>query len=175
MQFFTPEWHRGELPEADAEAIVPAYQRHVERLLPNLSTPMRVLAAGLGLHDALIRRVVLDRAARELRLELRGGDQQLGYFDLDLTYLGAIVDAADVATLAAAARAERTGERAEVLYDEVDLVIGSPGRYLHRLLFSSYREAEVLFDALALRLAPRANREIPVVSDRFVEVGATAG
>ncbi|HEU4699129.1 MAG TPA: hypothetical protein VFS40_08115 [Gemmatimonadales bacterium] len=173
MRFFTPEWHEADLPQAETDAVFSAYERHLNAIWPRLHATVRVLAGGLNLQNALIRRVVLDRTARELRLELRAGDEEAGFYDVDLTYLGAIVDAADVALLAEAARDPDT----ELLYDELDLSGGAGGAeaYLHRLLFWPYRECEVLFDALALRLAPRGDLDVPVLFDRFVEVGQQAG
>jgi hypothetical protein len=168
MRFFTPEWHEAELPQADTDATFAAYERHLEAIWPRLHATVRVLAGGLPLQNALIRRVVLDRAAHELRLELRAGDEETGFFDADLTYLAAIVDAADVQRLAEAAR----DPDSELLYDELDLGGDS---YIHRLLFWPYRECEVLFDALALRIAPRADLDVPLFSDRFVEPGQRLG
>ncbi|HXE58829.1 MAG TPA: hypothetical protein VNK43_12580 [Gemmatimonadales bacterium] len=168
MQFFTPEWHEADLPQAETDAVFAAYDRHLEAIWPRLHATVRVLANDLVLQDALIRRVVLDRGEREFRLELRAGDDHAGYFDADLTYLGAVVDAADVARFAAAARDPET----ELLYDELDL--GDQDTFVHRLLFWPYRECEVLFSALALRVAPRADRAVPLFPDRFIEVGQRA-
>ena len=163
MRFFTPAFHRGELAERDADALVAAYEQHLDVLAPALPAPVRVLARELVLHAARIRRVGLDRRGRELRLELRCGDERLGWYDLDLTYLGAILDAADVARLAAAARAPET----RLLFDEVDAA--PDGAFLHRLLFWPYREVEVMFRALALRMLPRVDASVPDFPDRFVD------
>lgn len=165
MRFFTPEWHEADLPPDETDKAFEAYDQHLEAIWPRLHATVRLLANGPTLHDALIRRVVLDRAQRELRLELRAGDDQLGYFDVDLTYLGAVVDASDVHRFADAARDAMT----VLLYDELDL--GDHDTYVHRLLFWPYRECEVLFEALALRVAPRTGLRMPVFPDRFVEVG----
>jgi hypothetical protein len=168
MRFFTPEWHEAELPQAETDAVFAAYDRHLETIWPRLHATLRLLAGALPLQNAVIRRVVLDRAARELRVELRAGDEETGYFDADLTYLAAIVDAADVQRLADAAR----DPESELLYDELDLGGDS---YIHRFLFWPYRECEVLFDALALRVAPRADLDVPLFGDRFVEAGSRMG
>ena len=124
---------------------------------------MRVLANELHLADARIRRIVLDRAGRELRVELRCGAENGGWYDLDLTYLGAVVDAADAAVLADAAR----DPAARVAADEVDAA--GEGTLLHRLLFASGRDCEVMFRALALRMLPRAEGSVPFFPDRFVD------
>ena len=171
MRFFTAEWHRraesaphDSAAAREAAQVVADYERHLAALRPALPATLRVLAE-LVLHGARIRRVVLDRAGRELRLELRGGDERLGWYDLDLTYLGAVLDAADAAVLREAARDEAT----VVVHDEVDLA--TEGHFLHRLLFAPWRDGEIMFRALALRMAPRANAEVPAFADRWVEVG----
>src|SRR4051812_13460922 len=122
MRFFTADWHRRaeEAPDGspaarEAAQALADYERHLAALRPALPATVRVLA-DLVLHGARIRRVVLDRAGRELRLELRCGDERLGWYDLDLTYLGAVLDEADARVLRAAA-----GEEASVvMHDEVD-------------------------------------------------------
>ena len=168
MRFFTPEWHGGDITEAESDAVLAAYQRHVAEILPQLHATVRVLARELALHDARVRRVVVDRPGGEVRVELRCGDRQAGYYDLDLVYLDAVVDARDATELAAAAR----DPRSELLYDEVDVIDGAgEAAYLHRMLFWPYRDVEIMFRALSLRLAPRADRSVPLFADRYVEAG----
>lgn len=163
MKFFSREWAIGELPDRESNEVIAAYERHLDGLMPQLPASVRCLARELNLHDALIRRVVHDRAGRELRFELRCGDNQIGYFDLDLSYMGAIVDQADVAALQLAARNPATN----VWYDEVDVT--GDGAFLHRVLFYPERECEIMFRALALRMMPRADRSVADVKDRYVE------
>jgi len=162
MRFFTPAWH-GEMSDAESDAVIAAYRDHVAAILPRLPATVRALAREIDVHDAKVRRVILDRAARTLRLELRAGDRKMGYFDLDLDYLGIVLDAADVKVIAAAAR----DERAELIYDEVD--IADDGLIVHRILWWPYREFEVTFRSLAIRMAPRPDRSLPTFNDRFVD------
>src|SRR5689334_6978234 len=165
MRYFTADWHRGALALADHEEAIAAYEQHLGEIRPRLPAAVRVLANELHLADARVRRVVLDRPGRELRVELRCGSEGGGWFDLDLTYLGVVVDAADVAILAAAARDPKTLLAA----DEVDLA-GSH-TFLHRILFWPYRDCEVMFRALALRMLPRADATVPYFGERFLEAG----
>jgi hypothetical protein len=163
MKFFTRAWAVGELSDAESNEIIAAYERHLDDVVPSLPASIRCLARELTLHDGLVRRVIYDRAGRELRMELRCGDLQIGYFDLDLWYLGAILDHADVAALQSAARDTKT----EVWYDEVDL--SGDGAFLHRVLFYPGRECEIMFRSLGLRLIPRADRSLPAFLDRYIE------
>ena len=127
MRFFTREWHSGELPDDEADAVGVAYHAHIQSLSEALPPGVRELATTLNLHDALVRRVLLDGNRRELRLELRCGDQQRGYEDVALTYHGTVLTQQSLHDLRGAT--ERGGE---VLYDEVD-VIGD-GLFSHQLL-----------------------------------------
>jgi hypothetical protein len=180
MRFFTPDWHEADLDDVETDEVFQAYEQYLEAIWPRLHPSVRVLGGELPLNDALIRRIVHDPASRELRLELRCGDEETGFFDLDLTYLNAIVDHSDVIRFAEAARDAET----ELLYHELDVAGGEDdgevadevegleeGTYVHRLLFWPYRECEVLFDALAVRVAPRRTRSVPPFGDRFVEAG----
>jgi hypothetical protein len=182
MRYFTPEWHDADLSEEDTDAVFLAYEQHLEQIWPRLHATVRALAGTLSLNDALIRRVVLDRTGREVRLELRAGDDEIGYCDVDLTYLGAIVDASDVTRLADAARDPET----ILLYDELDLAEadvdeddgdgeGDGDGYVHRFLFWPFREIEISFSALAVRIAPRADGRVPLFPDRWVEIAESAG
>ena len=166
MRFFTADWHRGRVGLPDHEEAIAAYEQHLGRIRPVLPATVRVLANELHLAEGRVRRVVLDRAVRELRFELRAGSERGGWFDLDLTYLGAVLDAADVAVLAAAARDSRT----LVAADEVD--VAGENTWLHRFLFWPYRDCEIMFRALALRMAPRADGSVPFFPERFVESGS---
>ena len=161
--FFTRAWATGELSTEESEAVLARYEQHLEQITPRLPATVRVLARELNLFDARIRRARLDRAGRELRLELRCGDERVGHYDLDLAYLGAIVDAADAAVLERAAR----DPEAAVWFDEVDVADGDA--FLHRILFRPGAECEVLFRALSLRMAPRGAPELPGHVDRWVE------
>ncbi len=154
MKFFSREWASGEMCDSEGDEMIVAYERHIDHVATRLPASARCLARELNLHDGLIRRVTYDKAGRELRLELRCGDNQLGYFDLDLTYLGAILDRSDVAVLREVARDAET----ELWYDEVDLA--EEGMFLHRMLFYPARECEIMFRGLGLRVIPRDDRRI---------------
>ena len=163
MKYFTREWAVGELSEVESNEVIAAYERHLDRVLGQLPATVRCVARELTLHDGLIRRVIYDRTGRELRLELRCGDNQLGYFDLDLTYMGAILDQADLVVLRDAALDTET----EMWFDEIDLA--GDGAFIHRVLFYPGRECDIMFRALGLRMMPRADRSIAELSDRYVE------
>lgn len=139
MRYFTRSWVNGELAPEAAEEVCLAYRSHVERLVGRLPGAVAELATAVNLHDALIRRVIVDRQVPGLRMDLRCGDMQAGYFDAILRYSGVLLEETDLVTLEGRARDPRT----EVLYDEVD--IDGDGYLCHRFLFWPDGELEVRF------------------------------
>lgn len=168
MNYFSRDWVIGDVTEEDSEAVIAAYECHVASLLSHLPLPIRELAESINLHDSLFRKVVLDHRTATLRLELRCGDNQIGYSDVNLVYYGVHLSPEENVLLANLARNPET----EVLYDEVDL--GKPGWYLHRILFwPSYDELAFSFQKLELELERRLclNRDLPCSTDRYCELG----
>ena len=107
MRFFTREWLSGELDETYWERVVPAYEAHLDRIMPLLPGPVQTLARGVNIHDSLIRSVDLRVRRRTLKLALRCGDKQVGYYHLDLVYRGVDWDASNLRELASIARTVR--------------------------------------------------------------------
>ena len=149
MKFFTRDWADGDMTDAEADAVAPAYWHHVGAL--DLPTPVRALA-DLNTHDASVLDVALHPAANTLRLRLRCGDQQTGYFDAMLTFTGATIRPADAATLERARRPANV----EVLYDEVDRADGRTFEY--RLLLYPAGEVSIRFTDVAILRKPAVDR-----------------
>lgn len=135
MKFFSREWHRGDLADDIAEQVPAAYLDHLRSLQPPAPPAAIRLAEEISLHDGLIREVRRDRA--NLRLVVRAGDLQVGYYDAALVYEGAVLSPQDEGWLDAS-----VGDRdIEVLYDEFDA--GSDGTWIHRFLFWPYHEVAI--------------------------------
>lgn len=163
MKYFTRSWARGELTPEESEETRRAYWSHVESLVGRLPRAVAELATSVDLHDAIIRRVSVDRRAAGLRIELRCGDQQVGYFDAVLRYLGVPLEETDLASLEDRARDPRT----EVLCDEVD--IDGDGHLCHRFLFWPDGELEIRFASLALSRLKKDRRVEPRPEDVYSE------
>ena len=118
----------------------------------------------ISLHDGLFRRVIADRNARKLVFELRCGDLQAGYYDLDLTYLGVEYATLDVVALAGLVRDRQT----EILYDELDF--DGANKYIHRILFHPAGEIAITFSNISLKQRFQPNRSVPDVGDPYQEV-----
>jgi hypothetical protein len=152
MRFFTREWHRGQVPEAEAEARPEAYARHLKALGASLPAQAAELGSQTSLHDARVLGVDYDRSAQHLALCLRIGDQQTGYADLDLSYSGAVVDPASLDVL----RSARRPAEVELLYDEFDAAGASAE---HMFLFWPTGEATIRFRDLAWTKTSRPSRD----------------
>lgn len=163
MKYFTRAWATGGLTDADYESVLPSYRRHFDRIEGSLPAGLITLARELSIHDGLIRRVVVDRQADTLALELLCGDLQIGYFDLDLVY--GQVDWGVVDIIALARRAE--DRDTEILYDEVDCQ--SKGVYEHRILFEPDDEIEIRFSRFELRKHPRKDRNLAPLKNRYID------
>ena len=169
MRFLTRAWHAGDLSDEESDAVGAAYRAHRAAVLPSLPPAVRRFAETVDIHDGLLQRVVLDRPERTLRLDLRCGDLQRGYFDLSLTYRGVRLDSLDAALLTVIAR-EPTPEALHVEEDAF-----ADGAYVHRWLWWPFRrELDVVFGDLEFRCEPRADRRFERVLEPYVEIGAAA-
>ena len=141
LKFFTQEWHRGEMADADAERVPSLYEAYLGSLGPGLPDDARRLWTEVSLHDALVRSV--ERADHRLVVLYRAGDNSSGYVDARLTYDDVSLIPTDEEFLRNA-----IGRRdVEVLYDEFD---SANERWVHRLLFWPYREVSIGFGGFGL-------------------------
>ena len=168
MQFFTREVLRSS-EDGMWEATIRAYEAHLNRIAPLLPGTVWTLARGVNVHDGLIRSVEIRTKRRTLKLALRCGDVQVGYFDLDLAYEGVDWAASNLRDLASIARNVRT----EALYDEVDTdATNGETRAIHRIIFYPKGEIEVVFATLGLKLLPRRGRDFVRPPNVFVRDSA---
>lgn len=163
MRFFTREWASGTVSDKKYTEVYTAYRQHIKSLLSSLPKPLVELTK-LSLHDSLIRCVVVDRSMEELGLKLRSGDNEIGYFDLDISYSGVRFEALDAVTLANRARDPQT----EILYDEIDL--GGDKGFIHRILFWPEGEVSIAFFTLRLSRIDQPNRYIQHAEDAYLEI-----
>lgn len=151
MRFFSPAWHRGDLPDDEADRVPDAYEAHIKALVPPLPATAQRLVREISLHDGLLRTLSSDGSGLELMF--RAGDQQRGYFDARLHYARAEMTAEDGQFLRTIVGARDV----EVLYDEFDSA-GEGECWIHRLLFWPYHEVSIRFGALDLDVSPTSGR-----------------
>jgi len=162
MKYFTRDFICSSLSDEESEQIRTSYHQHIELLLPNLPESIAELTEKINLHDGLICRVIVDQKTGKLTMELRCGDLQVGYFDLELAYSGVKFSALDLVALAALVRDRRT----EILSDELD--IDKDNTYIHRILFYPIGEISIHFESINLNQESKPDRNIPFVGDPYV-------
>jgi hypothetical protein len=162
MKYFTREWASGMLSERKWESVYPRYRRHIANILPLLPDNIARLETEIIIHDGLIRGVAVNRKPGTLSLELRCGDLQVGYYDLNLHYSGVAFSKLDLSTLATVARDPDT----ECLYDELDI---ENKQYVHRILFYPAGEIEIIFMNLNSEKVSRPDRSYKRMPDPYIE------
>ncbi len=136
MKYFTPAWHRGDLDDEASDRVWGDYQRHLAGLLPGLPPEVQALATDISIHDGLLWKAEADPEHGSLRLALRCGDLQVGYFDLELEYeqVDFVPELAQALRKLSVVKLEQPSKPYpnEALYDELD----QEGDLLvHRILF----------------------------------------
>lgn len=111
MKYFTEAWAWGD-DETDDQDLIARYNRDLEAAFGRETRVWR-FATTIGLNDAYVDRVVLDRRATELRLLLLTGSLQVGYWRTELIYSGLRALEGE-----AVLRAALSNRPTEVWYDE---------------------------------------------------------
>jgi len=140
------------MTDEEADAVPPAYQRHLQTL--NLPPSVRDLSS-LNPHDAHILDVQHEPSVHVLRLRLRCGDLQVGYFDALLNFSGVIIQSDHLARLIEVKRPAKL----EILYDEVDR--SSADLFEYRLLLHPVFEIAFQFTDIAVVRQPVSDRRTP--------------
>lgn len=164
----------------DAEAfskVYGEYRQYLEGLRGVLPERVIELAEPSGMEDALVVQVNHDRERRVLRLVLRCGHLQMGYYNLVLTYEDAeLLPEHDVAlaTIAHSTKTQRF-HGCDLAYHELDAVEG--GKIEHSMIFhaSSWHHPSaggwmwfsVRCSALTWRREPKKSRRLPPIPDRY--------
>jgi Protein of unknown function (DUF4085) len=159
MKYFTSDWCSGQLSDVEYERASEAYQQHYAALEASLPEAVRQISA-LPLHDAFIERAIFDRRSRLLILEFLGGDLQVGYSSIVLTYFEAHFDATALAVIVRDAETE-------FLYDEIDSF--RDGFYQHSIIFwPGHRDIDIRFRSVSVSQGPRVDRTVVQWPEKFV-------
>lgn len=162
MNFFTRAWCDGKDDESEDRGQM--YNDHLAKIKSQFSPSLHSLAFEFPLHDGLIRQVIVSKNLRALQLLLRCGDNQMGYFDLDLSYSEVDFEHFEFSELAAITNRTET----EILYDEIDL--HSRNSFEHRFIFWPTGEAAVVFRGVTFEMKSVPNRNFIAPSKRFLEL-----
>ncbi len=161
MKFFTREWLTGELNDKEYEKVVPAYNRHLAKIMPRLTPNLHNFVKMVNLHDGLIRLVMFDYKQLIFGLYLRCGDLQIGYYDLDIRYKDIQLNQAVVDAFSKAVQNIKT----EILYNELD--VADTNNFVHRMIFDPHYEVSIVFRDLEFEKIPQSNREFSIATEKF--------
>jgi hypothetical protein len=177
MRFFTPEACDTFDEIEPFRKVNEAYRRHLACLRGVLPESVLELAEPSGMENGLIVQVSRDRTRRILRLVLRCGDLQLGYYNLVLTYKGAELTPEHDDVLAMIARSTETQRSFEcdLAYQEVDA--NEDGSIMHSLIFygrACPESASARWPWFSIRCRelqwhrePKRTRRLPPSQDRY--------
>ena len=140
------------MADEDANRVPELYANHLRTLRNRLPFRVRRFLEEINLHDGRVQDVAVDQVAHTLRLRIRAGDQQVGYYDADLLYLDATPEPQTVAVLEKMHREPGY----DLLYDELDIV--DSNQLVHRLMFFPEDEVSICFRDLSWQRTPRGNR-----------------
>lgn len=171
MKFFTLEAYNAwyEAYEEDG-ALLNAWNRykdHLGELRGVLRESVLKLADPYGMEDGLVVRVDHDRERRVLKLVLRCGHLQMGYYDLELTYIDASIIPEHEKILASIARSTKSHRthQSDLAYHELDAT--EDGRIEHRFLFHPGKWFEIRCGLLQWDRLQRHGRSFPYYKDRY--------
>jgi len=177
MKYFTPEACDTFDEIEPFRQVNEAYRRNVTGLRGILSEKVLELAEPSGMENALVVYVAHDRTRRRLRLVLRCGDRQMGYYNLVLTYKDAWLRPEHDSVLAMIARTTKTQRTFEcdLAYQEVD--VSEDGSIVHSLIFygRAYPESasaswpwfSIRCNELKWSREPKRTRRLPPSEDRY--------
>lgn len=180
MKFFTPQvcdsigFHNIET----LQTVRKQYREHLNQIRSLLSEPVVQLSTLSGLEDALVARVIHDRPMSQLRLVLRCGNLQVGYFNLNLSYKSAFMSPEHDLILAEIARSTRTQTRfgCDLAFHEIDLT--PEGQIIHRLMFNALEYDHpnsggwlwfaIQSREIKWRTESKRSRRLPPLHDRYL-------
>jgi hypothetical protein len=178
MKYFTPEACDTFDEIEPFRKVNEAYRRHLTGLRGILPEKVLELAEPSGMENALVVHVAHDRTRRSLRLVLRCGDLQMGYYNLVLTYEDAWLRPEHDVVLAMIARTTKTQRifECDLAYQEVDAT--EDGHIEHSLIFygrACPESASARWPWFSIRCQelkwyrePKRTRRLPPSDDRYL-------
>ena len=142
MKWFTREWTRGQLSDAEADAVPALYAEHLDHIEAQLSVGALDLARNLNVHDGRVKG--WRQANKTIELDVVAGELQAGYQRILLTFEGSkLVHPTSLDDL------DFANPRTEILYDEVDVT--DSGAFEYRMLVWPDGEVAIRFDSVVVK------------------------
>ena len=159
MRYFSRGWANGELTDDESEAVTRAYEKRLETITPLLPPPVVRLLREVGLHDAIVEKVVWAPARKHLRATFVSGTSVVGYTTVIIDYAGAMLGRERVDGL----RRAVSDRDVTVLYQEVDVdETDRSGKlvFVHRLLFHPSEEVTIDCEQMSVSFEERADPRV---------------
>lgn len=167
MKFFTIDAYRADDDEEPDGGTwvraLKAYIAYQDDLAPLIPERLLEFAQLQGVDDGLVVEVHHVRSQQRLLLILRCGFNDMGYYDLLLTYEGAEISPAHEWVLAQIARGGE--DKYDLCAHEVDLE--EDGRIAHRILYHPGVWFGIRCRELRWETVSRPDRSLPRLQDRF--------
>ncbi len=80
MKYFTRDWCEGRLSENEENRIIEKYNKYIVSIKTGLPFVLKILTDRINLHDAFIKKVIINKNKKMFTMYLIGGDNQIGYF-----------------------------------------------------------------------------------------------
>lgn len=177
MKYFTPEACDTFDEIEPFRKVNEAYRRNLTGLRGILPEKVLEIAEPSGMENALVVHVAHDLTRHSLRLVLRCGDRQVGYYNLVLTYEDARLRPEHDVVLAMIARTTKTQRvfECDLAYQEVD--VSEEGTIVHSLIFygrASPESASARWPWFSIRCQelkwyrePKRTRRLPPSENRY--------
>lgn len=137
MKYFTKEWCFSNLDDREIKKRWNAYKKYIDGIYERLPYVLKILARHLNLHDGRVKNVNFYKNKSVLNINGVFGDQQVGYFFLDIKYF-------DVSNLNDnKIKSIFNSIKVEVLSDEIEFL--TENLFSHRILFSTKQDIDIQF------------------------------
>ena len=145
MKYFTRDWCEGKLGENEENKIIKKYDNYMLSIQSELPFVLKILTDKINLHDAFIKKAILNNYDKIFIMYLIGGDNQVGYFFLNIKYFNiSKVNSTNIKKLF-------YHKKIEVLYDEIERL--SENLFSHRLIFDQEGEIEIIFKNIEITIS----------------------
>jgi hypothetical protein len=167
VRFNSTDDGQADMADAEWEAAIRAYRSHLDQFRAGMSSSVRRLA-DLNLHDAEFLAVeeVIEPSTGP-SVELSGPPAWSAMAIVNVRHGGKVISLLyglwdRIREFAAPVDWPFSPNQVHWHYDELDLVAGRPGGYLHRVLWSDGRILELPFSSIVIHSFALPSREMPV-------------
>ncbi|MBI2742619.1 MAG: hypothetical protein HYX48_01730 [Chlamydiales bacterium] len=137
MKYFTKDWCLSEVEDYKIEERLKSYEQYIDSVYESLPFALKILARNVNFHDGRLEKITVIQNERKLILKGIFGDLEVGYFFLEIKYLG--VTNLDPGLLFLIFEKQEV----EVLSSEIEVLEGN--LFSHRMFFSTKKDIDIQF------------------------------